>query len=207
MNNSELDQVLRSAGVPDRSQQDWDQFARRVLTRVQWAKARSEAEAGHARTEPHAPRFHLRFAAVGLALVAVGLAIGFAFGLHHGRQLSISDSELAAARKYFQEVEALFPNQVKAIILDRQGPHLVLADRPDMPASLPLCLKISGTDDARIYITFSGQQVLVNGETCEVLQDHQGDVLLVGQQEVWSSAQGQPTDARYRVSARSLAKL
>jgi hypothetical protein len=203
MNNAELDSLLRSVPVPKRPQSYWDEFPGRVLGKAHWAESRAQSEADSGFAERRA-RFRFRYAAVGVALVAAGLAIGFAFGLHKGQQFSISDSELAMAQRWFHEIGTVFPKQVQAIVIDRQGPHIVLAEQANLPASMPLCLKVSGTSGDRLYITFSGQQVSVDGELCEVLQDGDGNVLLVGKQQVWSSDQAHDKLSGVEVAARSL---
>ena len=47
----------------------------------------------------------------------------------------------------------------------------------------------------------------INGETCEVLLDHQDNVLLIGQDWVLSTDQAPAKRARYQVSARPLMTL
>ena len=118
--------------------------------------------------------------------------------------ISITGSELVAARKYFQEIETLFPGQVQAIVFDQQGSHLVLAEHSNVPADSPLYLKICGPKGCQNYVTFSGQQIHFNGETCEVLLDRHGNVLLVGPQWVLSTAGAPTKHARYQVAARPL---
>lgn len=202
MKNWELDQLLKSAPVPARPEAYWDQSARRVMAKIDWLETRTQAGADRPRSESLGPRVWLRFATVGLVLAVVGL--GFALGFRQGRRLSISDAQLAAARKYFQEIETLFPNQVQAIVFDQRGPRLVLAEQPNVPASAPLYLRISGPKGWQNCVTFSGQQIRVNGEVCEVLLDGEGNTLLVGQHGVWTTDQAVARNARYRVAARPL---
>jgi len=204
MKNSELDQLLKSAPVPEPPEAYWDEFPRRVMAKIYWLQTRTPAEANRPRTEPFGLRSRLRFATLGLVLTVIGLLLGFALGFRQGRHLSITDAQLAAARKYFQEIETLFPNQVQAIVFDQQGPRLVLAERPDVPASSPLYLRICGPKGCENFVTFSGQQIRFDGEVCEVLLDHQGNVLLVGQRRVWSTGLGRAKHARYQVAARPL---
>ena len=204
MKNSELDQILKSAPVPDRPGAYWDQFPQRVMAKTNWLRTRADAGANHPRTEPFWLRSRFQFATVGLGLAIIGLLLGFVLGFWQGRNLSITGPQLAAARKYFQEIETLFPGQVQAIVFDQQGPHLVLAERSNVPASSPLYLRICGPKGCQDYVTFSGQQIRFNGETCEVLLDRQGNVLLVGQQWVLSTAQASAKNARYQVAARPL---
>ncbi len=207
MKNSELDQILKSAPVPDRPGAYWDQFPRRVMAKTDKLRTRADAETNHPRTEPFWLRSRFQFATVGLGLAIIGLFLGFVLGFWQGRNLSITGPQLAAARKYFQEIETLFPGQVQAIVFDQQGPHLVLAEHSNIPASSPLYLRVCGPKGCQSYVTFSGQQIRINGETCEVLLDHQDNVLLIGQDWVLSSAQAPAKRARYQVSARPLMTL
>jgi len=207
MKNSELDQILKSALVPDRPGAYWDQFTRRVMAKTDRLRTRADAETNHPRTEPFWFRSRFQFATVGLGLAIIGLLVGFVLGFWQGRNLSITGPQLAAARKYFQEIETLFPGQVQAIVFDPQGPHLVLAEHSNVPASSPIYLRICGPKGCQSYVTFSGQQIRINGETCEVLLDHQDNVLLVGQNWVLSTAQAPAKHAIYQVSARPLMTL
>ena len=114
------------------------------------------------------------------------------------------DSQLAEARKYFHELEALFPNQLQAIVFDQQGTHLVLAPEPNLPASPPLYLKICGPKGCQRFVTFSGQQIRVNGDVCDVLADRQGNVLVVGQETLWADAKAAVRSGPYQIEARAL---
>ena len=207
MKNSELEQILKSAPVPDRPGAYWDQFPQRVMAQTNWLRTRADAGASQPQTKPFWLRYRFRFATVGLGLAISGLLLVFVLGSRQGRQLSITEPQLAAARKYFQEIETLFPGQVQAIVFDQQGPHLVLAEHSNVPASSPLYLRVCGPKGCQSYVTFSGQQIRINGETCDVLLDHQDNVLLIGQDWVLSTAQAPAKRARYQVSARPLMTL
>ena len=207
MKNSELDRILKSAPVPDRPGAYWDQFPQRVMAKTNWLRTRVDAGASQPQTKPFWLRHRFRFATVGLGLAISGLLLVFVLGSRQGRQLSITEPQLAAARKCFQEIETLFPGQVQAIVFDQQGPHLVLAEHSNVHASSPLYLRVCGPKGCQSYVTFSGQQIRINDETCEVLLDHQDNVLLVGQDWVLSTAQAPAKRARYQVSARPLMTL
>jgi hypothetical protein len=145
--------------------------------------------------------------AFALGVAAVCLTLGFALGLWKRHASPGSDAQFAEARKYYQEIQGLFPHQLQAIVFDPQGAHLVLAQKADVPASPPLYLKICGPGGCQRFVTFSGQQIRFNGEVCDVLSDHEGNVLVVGRQSLWAST---PTGARsgpYQVEARVLENL
>jgi hypothetical protein len=201
MNDSELEEALKSAPVPERPRTYWAEFPLRVMARAQRLETHSEPGARRPRAVPFGPSSTLGFAAFGVGLMVIALLLSFAFGWRQGRPEPITGSQLTAARKCFREIEALFPNQVQAIVFDQDGPRLVLAEEPNVPASVPLYVRIRGPKGSRNYVTFSGQQIRFNGEVCEVLLNHLGHVLLVGHQAVWSPTQALVTSTRYQVAA------
>ncbi|HYL94503.1 MAG TPA: hypothetical protein VET69_01770 [Terriglobales bacterium] len=139
--------------------------------------------------------------AVGAA--AACLLLGFLVGTRTARHTS-ADPQFAEARKCFNEIAPLFPNQVQTIVFDAAGAHLVLAEQADVPASPPLYVKITGPKGEQRFVTFSGQRIRVNGDSFEVLVDRQGEVLLVGKQSVWSSSDPRAKAGPYRIEARPL---
>ena len=194
MNNDELNNLLKSAGLPARADGYWDEFPGRVRAKIQWQpQADAQSLPGRDR-RPGWPAW-----AFGLAAACV--VIGFGIGFWRGRSAGDTDRQFALAQKYYREIATLFPNQIQAIVLDADGPHLVLAQKPDVPDSTPYFVKICGSDGCHSFVTFSGQQVQVNGEKCEVLADARGQVLVVGDHAVWSEAS--PSGA-VRVVARPL---
>jgi hypothetical protein len=142
--------------------------------------------------------------ALAAAVAVICLGLVFFLGFWRGQPALSNDSQLAAARKYYHEIEALFPNQVQAIVFDQRGTHLVLAKEPNVPASPPLYLKVCGPKGCQRFVTFSGQQIRVNGDVCDVLADGRGEVLLVGRQLLWSDAKAVAASDGYQVEARAL---
>jgi len=173
MKDHELDELLKSASVPERSNGYWQDFPRNITV-----KARR-----------HAPIRQKNQAWVWwLAPISVGCAIAMVVFFHRTAVLRPlpADEQLAAARKCFRELEALFPHQLQAIVLDHNGPRMVLADAPSVPDSPPFYLRICGPKACESFVTFSGQQIEVRGEKCEVLADDNGRIFLAGQHHVWS---------------------
>ena len=80
----------------------------------------------------------------------------------------------------------------------------MLAQEPNLPKSPPLYVKICGPNGCQRVVTFSGQQIRVNGDVCDVLADHRGNVLVVGRQLVWSGARVGANSGRYQIEARVL---
>jgi hypothetical protein len=208
MNDSELNEVLKRATVPEREAEYWERFPRRVTAeldrRSQTAPIHRRTEASRAWSSPAAFRFLGTKAAFAVGVAAVCLLLGFLIGLWRGQRSTSNDPQLAAARKYFNEIEALFPNQVRAIVFDQQGTHLVLAQEPNLPASPPLYLKIRGPKGCQRFVTFSGQQIRINGDVCDVLADGRGDVLVVGRQLLWSGSRAGARQGPYQIEARAL---
>jgi hypothetical protein len=106
--------------------------------------------------------------------------------------------------KLYREVEAMFPNQVRAIAVDQQGVRLDLADKPNVPASAPLLVNVCREQQCRAFITFSGQQIRVNGESWDVLANGEGGVFVVGKRSVWSSEEPTQRAGVYRIDAQPL---
>lgn len=197
MNNAELDKLLKSAPVPDRASEFWEQFPKRITARLHWQANRA--------TVPETASRGLSPLAWALGAAAVCLVFVFVFVNHQNTNITGETAgQVALAEKCYREIESLFPNQVQAIVFDETGPRIVLGEKADVPASTPLYLKICGLRGCQRVVTFSGQQIQVNGETCDVLQDANGNVLLVGKQLVWSSASLNRETGRYRIEARLL---
>lgn len=195
MNTADLERILRSVAAPERDAEYWEGFPAGVTRRL--------------RLEPDgtAPRSARRpFAALiwGLGLATACLVAGFAVSFWNDRRTRAEPPELVALRTCFREIETLFPNQVQAIVIDEQGLRLVLAETANVPRSPPLFVKICGPAGCQRFLTFSGQQIRVNGETYEVLADGDGGIILLGANSVWASTQRAAMKAGYEVEARSL---
>jgi hypothetical protein len=121
----------------------------------------------------------------GLSTACVILG-AFLVGFWRGQESALGPSQLSNAKRYLQESQSLFPNQVKAIIFDKNGPHLVLSEKPNVSNAVPVYLKVSTEQSAQTIITYNGQQILIHGEPIEVLLNGNNDVLLIGQNKVWT---------------------
>ena len=174
MNNDELNRLLRSAPPPRRPEGYWERFPGQVLLAIRRQPGRTAVQ----------ERSFGGLTVLGLA--AVCLTFGLFVQFHPTRPAPGTSATLAHARKYFVEVESLFPGQVQAIVFDRQGPHLLLADKPDVASRTPLFLKLCTKDGCEAVVTFSGQQIPYSGQKCEVLAKADGKVLVVGDRTVWS---------------------
>ena len=203
MNRSDLDRMLKGAKTPARTPEYWEDFPRQVTIGLRPGVTTSVRHPAERRFNEGGP---LRLAwKLGFALVC--LATGFLVGHWHGSRPSqtVAATELLHNGKVIQEMLAMFPNQVRAVVQDERGINVVLSETNDVPASTPLWIRVSEGDRERSFVTFSGQSVQINQERVEVLQDAQGGIILVGDRFFWSS--GEPGRAldHLRIQARALA--
>ena len=144
-----------------------------------------------------------------VALWSVGLATAcvlFVLALNHWRaDRTEPNNDLADAQKLFSELNALFPNQLAAVVFDGSTPRLVLAEQASANQGAPIFVRLCGAQGCQRVITFSGQRVSLNGESCEVLADARGHVIVTGERFVWSSGDGSSAQGGYRIEAATLA--
>jgi hypothetical protein len=205
MNDSELNDLLKSARVPDKSDAYWEKFPGQVIGEIEIRAPRNvDGPVRFAPSHTVRPWFSflrnpaLSFGLVTLALVAFVSLVTF---VPLKNKSSISTQQLQEAQKYYREIESLFPNQLEAIVLDQSGPRLVLAKEPTVPNSPPLYVKICSPQNCQRFITFSGQQIHVNGESFDVLMDRQGHVLLMGRDTIWSDSTSAGKASNVRIEA------
>ncbi|MCU0785629.1 MAG: hypothetical protein MUF81_16610 [Verrucomicrobia bacterium] len=199
MNNADLDKLLKAAPVPERPADYWEDFPRQVLAALPRGSRR--------RTQPKAPswrRLTLARLTFVVSAVTACLLIGFTLSSWRHRVPSLTAHELATVRTYLREMEGLFPNQVQAVVFEASGPRLVLAERADVASAQPVFVRVTGPGGPRGFLTFSGQQIRLNGELVDVLVTGRGQVLLVGASLAWSSADADAVAGPWRINARSL---
>lgn len=207
MKDTELKDCLQTAPVPGRSEEYWEEFPKRVMFEIQ---RRDDAAKGSGAATFARPTAHpwwsalLSKAALSAGVAFLCMVLAFLAGVRQGRHSAINGPQLAEAQKCYREIESLFPNQVQTLVFDARGMHLVLAEQPNVPASTPLYVTVTGPKEVHRFVTFSGQRIRVNGDIFEVLVDRQGAVLLVGQQSVWSSSEPGIKAGPYRIEARPL---
>ncbi len=195
MNDNELDDLLKSAAVPGRDEDYWREFPKQVTR----ALGRPVPAAARIPARPLKPHW---LAAWGVGFATACIVLGAVWWANRGSDAG--EAQLAQARKCYAEIEALFPNQVQAIVFDRQGPRMILAPSANVPDSPPFYLKICDAGGCERMITFSGQEVQVSGQTYEVLADAKGQVMLVGNDRVLAG--DNPADP-VRIQSRALAAL
>lgn len=193
MKDFDLAKKLKTAGVPERTEEYWDAFPRQVLGRLRKVSATREPLQ---RWRP--------LLAWGLGAAIACVMIGFAIGNWHGRSGSEAFA-LLQNEKMIREILTMFPNRVRAIEQDERGIRLVLSEHADVPDSPPLWIKICDGNNCRAVVTFSGQALQIAKESVEVLADAQGQVMLVGNRLFWSSADPNRAAEHLRIQARPLA--
>ena len=191
--DEELNELLRTVRVPERSPEYWAEFPQAVVRQLQRPAPR-----------PAAPATRVSGWAWSLGFATVCLLLGFFVGFRRGHTVGFSTAEVAQSQKIYQELAALFPDRLQTVLLDARGSQLVLTTDAHPPASAPLLVQICHAGACRRFITFSGQRVALNGETFEVLADAQGNVLVVGQHLAWSSHAPRLVTSGYRIRATAL---
>jgi hypothetical protein len=197
MNDKELEELLKSARTPERSGSYWEEFPGRVTAKLHWQRTDSESRPSVRPGRGLALRW-------GFGLAAACLVFAFWLGFWRGKEAGLTAGQLADARKYYHEIEGLFPNQVKAIVFDQKGAHLVLAENSEIPSSPPLFIRICGPKGCEKYITFSGQKIHFGAEDYEVLATPRGEVMLIGANSAWTGAATANVPGSLRIEARPL---
>jgi hypothetical protein len=138
-----------------------------------------------------------------LATAACVLA-AFGIGYWHGRA-GATDPLLNV--KLVRETLAMFPNQIRAIVQDEHGMKLILAEHGDVPVSAPLYIRINDGQHCESFLTFSGQDIVVAGQTVTVLADTHGGVILAGDRFLWSETKQAQTTGHWKIEAKNLGPI
>lgn len=198
--DDELNELLRTVRVPERTPQYWAKFPQAIARRLDGAPAPT---ASIRQTAPWAKSPASNWA-WGLGLATACLLLGFFIGFGRGHSVGFSTAEVAQNQKIYQELATLFPERLQTVLLDGRGSQLVLATDAQPQASAPLLVQICHAGVCHRFITFSGQRVALNGENFEVLADAQGHVLVVGEQLAWTSREPRRVAAGYHIRATAL---
>ena len=109
--------------------------------------------------------------------------------------------------KVLAEMEALFPGQVDAVILQGNSVKLDLSDTPEGSSQQPLVVTLRRGGQTVQVLAYSGRKVCVElggrRECFEPLVTAEGKVILSGDDFVWEDNNPRPV-AGYSVQARSL---
>ena len=196
MNDVELDRLLKQADVPERAGDYWEEFPQAVTRRLNAQRSPSRA----ARPAGFGPLMQLGFWAAAALCLVIGIFHLTGYNESKCRELTITE-----AQKLFSEINALFPNQIQAVIVEDHQSHLILSNLRDVANGAPVLLRIHQASGCQSVITRSGQQVFANGHLCNVLVNMQGNVIVYGENFVWSSGDNslKPIDG-LRIEARVL---
>jgi hypothetical protein len=197
MNNSELDKILKAAKAPSRSAEFWNQFPRRVTSRLHW-----KSGAKQERATSRFPRF-----AWTLAALAVCLSLGLFIGNLHSHREVVAENGLLQDEKVINEMLAMFPNRVRALVQDEHGLNVVLSDKENTPVSTPLWIKVCDGKKCAAMVTFSGQDIRIGGRDITVLADAKGKIILASEDFLWSNGQALMGAGKLRIEAKTLAPV
>jgi len=205
MTNEELKKLLQANRTPVMPGEYWAEFPERATRQIRQREGNSITTTHRHEEQRWAVALQLlrRKPALIFAFVIFSALLGFTVWQKQQKS-SAERMQLAEAAKYFREIETLFPNQLQGIVFDASGPRMILADRPSVAASPALYLKLCSARGCKRYITFSGQRIRFNDQEFEVLSSRRGEVLLVGERTVWSSATSPIKGATLRIEAHSL---
>lgn len=141
--------------------------------------------------------------AAAACLILAWLALHSGTGTRKTSPPLIAQQEDAAA-VILREFSALYPNQVKAIILDSRGIQLSLADHPDVAPGKALVFNVCQPRGCEKIITFSGQNIEVAGHQVTVREETGGRVTLDGERFLWSSDFNGNPQPGIRIESRRL---
>lgn len=195
MERSELDAILKKARLPQPPEEFWEEFPQQVARQLN----RQTKE-----TSPSRRNWHPRLAWA--MVTAVCVVIAFAAGHWRGKIETQTgpQQDILANAKLVRETLAMFPNQVRAIVEDVRGLHLVLSDSGAVPSSSPLYIRVCDGKNCSSLVTFSGQEIQAGGQTITVLADTQGGIILMGKDFVWSSDEKTGSVSRLKIEAKNL---
>ena len=191
MNDSELDAKLKAAREPSLPADYREAFPHTVLANLRSANWQKSPPC-----RSWLPRLAWAVATAACVLLA------FAIGRWHGR-MELRDDVLANA-KLVNETLAMFPNRVRAIVRDEHGMKLVLADRPEVPASTPIYVRICDGARCSSLVTFSGQEIQIAGQKLTVLSQPDGGIILEGNEFVWTSTVHNYASKEIKIEAKPL---
>jgi len=196
LTDPELNELLRKSPTPSRSDAYWSEFPSLVSCGIARAAPQSVFER---------KRFRFGFAtAFATGLTVVCLLVGFWFGARRNQNAARLE-DTAQARKLIAELTTLFPHQLEAIVIENGRTELRLSEKADVLESAAVLLRICGKTGCARVITFSGQQVRVNEQWCDVLVDSRGNVIVAGPRFVWSKARDASSGTQ--IDAKSLGDM
>jgi hypothetical protein len=198
MNHPELNSILKKARTPERPEEYFEAFPRRVTSRLN--RSRTQNNRGEAQ---RLPRFALGFA------ITICIFTAFAIGHWRGQTetKTFTSNDVLQNPKLIRETLAMFPNQVRAIVQDERGLNVVLSENDNVPASTPIYVRICDGKQCASAVTFSGQEIQIAGQKMTILSDVQGGIILMGNDFVWSSRAPSYAKNDLKIEVRNLSSV
>jgi hypothetical protein len=109
--------------------------------------------------------------------------------------------------EFLRQTLAMFPNRVRAIMRDERGLRLVLSDVEEIPASTPCYLRVCDGRHCLSVVTFSGQDIQLDGQKISVLADPRGKMILIGKNLLWSDTDRIYPNSGWNIEARNLGRI
>lgn len=204
MKETQLDELLRAGPVPERDPEYWEQFPHAVTARLRHNDRERLAAAREMQSRVPLPWLRFRRAALGVGLACACLLLGlFICPWKPGRDLA-EERRRAVLQRCFRETSALFPRQLRALVADSDGFGLVLAEQANLPTDVPIYVRVTSREKSQSAITFSGQQITLAGRKWEILLDARGNIIVIGENSVWSNSKPTLPDPSVRIEARRL---
>jgi len=190
--DDQLNSLLRQGRVPEPPPEFWDELPSRVVHRLG-----QETQLAAREQWPAALRWGF-----GLAAACAVVALLFLWAAQSSKPRETA--ELAASQKMFREIQEVFPDRLRGIVIEGQKITVLLAEEPRRAAAGPLLVELCGRGPCQRVITFSGETVAFEGDRLEVLAGARGEVLVVGPRFVWSSATPRKHPADLVIRAQAL---
>lgn len=191
MNDKELKERLAGLEVPAAGAQARDRALHRALIALDQPTPREGT-----------PK---RFGWLGLAAAAGLGVVGFFLGVLVNRPSG--DISLAEAKQMLEQMNALFPGRINAVIARDKQVDLDLVAGSSEPSDQPVIIKFTRDGNVIRVLSYSGREFCVdlNGERkCfEVLVGGDNRVIITGDDFLWEGKAG-PALAGFRVEAVSL---
>ncbi len=199
MKDSELNKLLRSVPAPERSAEEKAEFPQEVVRQL--------SRPSHRQPVTEQPTRQLPFWALSFATAC--LVIGFLIGRFPEKQMPVPETPVASVKspdyaKMLKEVTLLFPDRLRGVVIRGNELELVLADQPERPATNPLLVEICQNGQCRLVITFSGQKLEVDGHSIEVLTGADDRVIVLADNQIWTSQNPQEVVDGFRINAHPL---
>jgi hypothetical protein len=198
MNNHELDDLLRNSRPPDWPQQHWETFPAQVVQRMR----ESEQRAASAR-EPRR-RVSARLLVSGLA--AAGIVVALWLAPRNPRE-GLDPLLVSSAARLFSELTGLFPDTLRAVIIEGEQNRILLSEGDRARGTEPVLVRLCHNGECLTIVTFSGERIEVGPLRFEVLADGKDEVLLVGEDFIWSRQESAGLRGWPRVEATTLSGM